>query len=77
MLVYFGQVNLYHAHVARDQVARMEEHRGVIGFHVICNSTVRQPPKQTQMWLIGLQNIYSRQLPRMPKQYITRLVFDP
>lgn len=29
------------------------------------------------MWLIGLQNVFSHQLPRMPKEYISRLVFDP
>lgn len=29
------------------------------------------------MWLVGLQNVFSHQLPRMPKEYITRLVFDP
>ena len=28
------------------------------------------------LWLIGLQNVFSHQLPRMPKEYITRLVFD-
>jgi len=34
-------------------------------------------PKQTMLWLIALQNVFSHQLPRMPKEYITRLVFDP
>ena len=29
------------------------------------------------LWLIALQNVFSHQLPRMPKEYITRLVFDP
>ena len=29
------------------------------------------------LWLIAIQNIFSHQLPRMPKEYITRLVFDP
>ncbi len=32
--------------------------------------------KQTMAWLVGLQNVFSHQLPRMPKEYITRLVFD-
>ncbi|XKL59939.1 hypothetical protein PGB90_000955 [Kerria lacca] len=29
------------------------------------------------MWLIGLQNVFAHQLPRMPREYITRLLFDP
>ncbi|KAK9908401.1 hypothetical protein WJX75_007347 [Coccomyxa subellipsoidea] len=28
------------------------------------------------MWLIGLKNIFSKQLPNMPKEYIARLVLD-
>ena len=31
-----------------------------------------QVPKQTMLWLIALQNVFSHQLPRMPKEYITR-----
>lgn len=27
-------------------------------------------------WLLQLQGLFSTQLPRMPKEYITRLVFD-
>jgi len=64
-------------HGARDEAARAEERRGVIGFHVLGNSLNHAPSKQTVMWLIGMQNVFSHQLPRMPKEYITRLVFDP
>ena len=28
------------------------------------------------MWLVGLKNVFSKQLPNMPKEYIARLVFD-
>ncbi|XP_033111742.1 histone acetyltransferase KAT2A-like [Anneissia japonica] len=69
--------NLFSAHASRDEAARLEEKRGVIEFHVIGNSLSHRPSKQTMMWLIGLQNVFSHQLPRMPKEYITRLVFDP
>ena len=72
-----SQLNLFHANVARDEAARMEERRGIIEFHVISNTVQKKPPKQTLMWLIDLQNVFSHQLPRMPKEYITRLVFDP
>lgn len=27
-------------------------------------------------WLIDLKNIFARQLPKMPKEYIVKLVFD-
>ncbi|MEE6466057.1 hypothetical protein FKM82_006813 [Ascaphus truei] len=62
---------------ARDEAARLEERRGVIEFHVVGNSLNQKPNKKIMMWLVGLQNVFSHQLPRMPKEYITRLVFDP
>jgi len=31
----------------------------------------------TFVLFVGMQNVFSHQLPRMPKEYITRLVFDP
>ncbi|XP_066571801.1 histone acetyltransferase KAT2B isoform X1 [Amia ocellicauda] len=65
------------AHSARDEAARLEERRGVIEFHVIGNSLNQKPNKKIMIWLVGLQNVFSHQLPRMPKEYITRLVFDP
>ncbi|KAI1297257.1 Histone acetyltransferase KAT2B [Halotydeus destructor] len=62
---------------ARDEAARSEEKKGIIEFHIVSNSLSRPVPKQNQLWLIGLQNVFSHQLPRMPKEYIARLVFDP
>ncbi|XP_022246332.1 histone acetyltransferase KAT2B-like isoform X2 [Limulus polyphemus] len=64
-------------HAARDETARAEESRGVIEFHVVGNSLTRKVSKESLIWLVGLQNVFSHQLPRMPKEYITRLVFDP
>lgn len=76
--LFVFQGGLYaNAHSARDEHARCEERRGVIEFHVVGNSIRRTPSKQTLMWLVGLQNVFSYQLPRMPKEYISRLVFDP
>ncbi|XP_029509141.1 histone acetyltransferase KAT2B isoform X2 [Oncorhynchus nerka] len=71
------ETSLLSAHSARDEAARLEERRGVIEFHVIGNSLNQKPNKRILMWLVGLQNVFSHQLPRMPKEYITRLVFDP
>ncbi|KAK6170523.1 hypothetical protein SNE40_018897 [Patella caerulea] len=69
--------SFFPAHATRDETARSEEEKGVIQFHVIGNSLNSVPSKQLILWLIGLQNVFSHQLPRMPKEYITRLVFDP
>ncbi|XP_041511407.1 histone acetyltransferase KAT2B isoform X2 [Microtus oregoni] len=71
------ETNFLSAHSARDEAARLEERRGVIEFHVVGNSLSQKPSKKMLMWLVGLQNVFSHQLPRMPKEYITRLVFDP
>lgn len=62
---------------ARDEFARIEERKGLIEFHVVGNSLTQKVSKQTLIWLVGLQNVFSHQLPRMPKEYISRLVFDP
>ncbi|XP_054164345.1 histone acetyltransferase KAT2A-like [Oppia nitens] len=62
---------------ARDESARSEEKKGIISFHIVANSLTKPVDKQDLIWLIGLQNVFSHQLPRMPKEYITRLVFDP
>ncbi|XP_040577469.1 histone acetyltransferase KAT2B isoform X2 [Lepeophtheirus salmonis] len=64
-------------HAPRDEAAKVEEKRGDIEFHCVANSLTEKVPKQTMLWLIALQNVFSHQLPRMPKEYITRLVFDP
>ena len=64
-------------HAPRDEAAKMEEKRNAIEFHCVSNSLTEKVPKQTMLWLIALQNVFSHQLPRMPKEYITRLVFDP
>ena len=63
--------------VARDEAARSEERRGLIEFHVVGNTLFKKPTRQTMMWLVGLQNVFAYQLPRMPREYISRLIFDP
>ena len=64
-------------HAPRDEAAKLEEKQNAIEFHCVSNSLTEKVPKQTMLWLIALQNVFSHQLPRMPKEYITRLVFDP
>ena len=62
---------------ARDEGARLEEEQGTIRVEVIQNTLHKDIPKQHLLWLVGMQNVYVLQLPRMPKEYIARLVFDP
>lgn len=61
----------------RDEAAKGEEKRGEIEFHIVGNSLTRPITKQTMLWLLGLQSVFAHQLPDMPRDYITQLVFDP
>eukprot|EP00750_Incisomonas_marina_P021762 INCI4666.2.p1 GENE.INCI4666.2~~INCI4666.2.p1 ORF type:complete len:287 (-),score=57.94 INCI4666.2:665-1525(-) len=47
--------------------------KGKLRFFAICNDG----SMQNMVWLLQLKQIFSRQLPKMPAQYITRLIFDP
>ncbi|KAK9447283.1 uncharacterized protein V1518DRAFT_387264 [Limtongia smithiae] len=52
--------------------AVIEERDGVIEFRVVNNDNSRE----NLMILTGLKNIFQKQLPKMPKEYIARLVYD-
>ncbi|XP_034238428.1 histone acetyltransferase KAT2A isoform X1 [Thrips palmi] len=71
------QHSVFPENAPRDAAVKVEESKGLIRFHVVGNSLSQSVSKQTMLWLIALQNVFSHQLPRMPKEYITRLVFDP
>ena len=58
--------------VSRDESAKQEEDGGTLSFRVITNDGDANHMKH----LITLKNIFSRQLPKMPKEYIVRLVMD-
>lgn len=62
---------------ATDEAPKIKEKNNIIQLHVIGNCLTEPVTKQTMLWLIGLQNVFSYQLPRMPIEYITRLLFDP
>ncbi|XP_030766635.1 histone acetyltransferase KAT2A [Sitophilus oryzae] len=62
---------------ATDEAPKLEERNGIIQLHLIGNSLTQPVSKQVMLWLIGLKNVFSRQLPRMPIEYITLLLFDP
>ncbi|CAG9782544.1 unnamed protein product [Diatraea saccharalis] len=72
-----GPDALFQMQAPRDEAAKLEEQRKMIEFHVIGNSLTGPVNKQTMLWLIGLHNVFSYQLPEMTKEYISQLVFDP
>uniref|UniRef100_A0A914C6K3 Histone acetyltransferase n=1 Tax=Acrobeloides nanus TaxID=290746 RepID=A0A914C6K3_9BILA len=61
----------------RGRSAKLEEGEGIIEFHVISNVLDIEQSKEKKAWLLQLQTLFGTQLPKMPKEYITRLVFDP
>ncbi|MCP9265890.1 Histone acetyltransferase KAT2B [Dirofilaria immitis] len=70
------KMDAFEVDVARSEVSRLEECNGIISFHVISNNFDTDQNRQKLTWLLQLQCLFSTQLPRMPKEYITRLVFD-
>ncbi|KAG7393224.1 Histone acetyltransferase kat2b [Phytophthora pseudosyringae] len=58
--------------ISRDDMAKMEEDSGRLKFEVITNDGTDEHMIQ----LTTLKNIFAKQLPKMPKEYIVRLVFD-
>jgi len=56
----------------RDKNVKNEEDKGSLEFRVIKNDGELSSLKL----LTDLKNIISKQLPKMPKEYIVRLVFD-
>jgi histone acetyltransferase len=56
----------------RDSNVKQQEELGKLSFEVIQNDGTEKNMKL----LIDLKNIIAKQLPKMPKEYIVRLVFD-
>jgi histone acetyltransferase len=52
--------------------AVIEERNGDIEFRVVNNDNTRE----STIILTGLKNIFQKQLPKMPRDYIARLVYD-
>ncbi|KAI4341758.1 hypothetical protein MLD38_026443 [Melastoma candidum] len=60
------------AYSAREESLKREEEAGRLRFTCASNDG----DDEHMIWLIGLKNIFARQLPNMPKEYIVRLVMD-
>lgn len=55
-----------------DKPAVVEEKQGIVEFRVVNNDNSRE----SNIILTGLKCIFQKQLPKMPKDYIARLVYD-
>lgn len=55
-----------------EKPAVIEEREGVIEFRVVNNDNT----KENMIILTGLKNIFQKQLPKMPREYIARLIYD-
>ncbi|KAJ6405694.1 hypothetical protein OIU84_013621 [Salix udensis] len=60
------------AYSAREENLKREEEAGRLKFLCYSNDGI----DEHMVWLIGLKNIFARQLPNMPKEYIVRLLMD-
>ncbi|KAN0040461.1 hypothetical protein ACTA71_008798 [Dictyostelium dimigraforme] len=56
----------------RGITAKEEKERGILRFEVITNDS---SSKNLEL-LMNLKNVFSKQLPKMPREYIVRLMFD-
>ncbi|GAA6019847.1 hypothetical protein JCM10207_003720 [Rhodosporidiobolus poonsookiae] len=56
----------------KERPALAEERAGIIRFAVVTNDC----KPESMIILTGLKNIFQKQLPKMPREYIARLVFD-
>ncbi|KAK9369610.1 hypothetical protein V1509DRAFT_591190 [Lipomyces kononenkoae] len=71
---YTSSSFVYDGVLYEDKVrpAVIEERDGIIEFRVVNNDNSRE----SLMILTGLKNIFQKQLPKMPREYIARLVYD-
>eukprot|EP01080_Neovahlkampfia_damariscottae_P002676 gene2676-3872_t len=57
---------------AKDEITKKEESSGTLDFQIIINDA----KPESLRYLLMVKNIYAKQLPKMPRDYIVRLVFD-
>ena len=61
----------------RDKNIKIQEEKGIYEFTVVRNTGENNEENLYNMKLLtDLKNIIAKQLPKMPKEYIVRLVFD-
>ncbi|KAG2171292.1 hypothetical protein INT43_002914 [Umbelopsis isabellina] len=76
MLTDNGNIQIFEeakiASERKESAAVVEERRGEIEYRVVRNDGA----PESMILLTGLKNIFQKQLPKMPKEYIARLVYD-
>nr|CAD2139826.1 unnamed protein product [Meloidogyne enterolobii] len=60
----------------RKSIAETEEENGLICLHIINNDLSPLQNKNKIKWLFDVQRLFSIQLPKMPREYVVRIVFD-
>ncbi|KAF7639991.1 hypothetical protein Mgra_00000434 [Meloidogyne graminicola] len=60
----------------RKSIAETEEENGFISLHIINNDYSPLQDRNKIKWLFDVQRLFSIQLPKMPREYVTRIVFD-
>mmetsp|Transcript_29602 Transcript_29602/g.51104 ORF Transcript_29602/g.51104 Transcript_29602/m.51104 type:complete len:438 (-) Transcript_29602:289-1602(-) len=61
--------------LSREELAKNEQDAGKLTFQVFKNEGL-ETSDETLETLVLLKNVFAKQLPKMPKDYIVRLVFD-
>ncbi|KAL7078147.1 hypothetical protein ACQ4LE_002328 [Meloidogyne hapla] len=69
------QEDIYSTEI-RKSIAETEEENGFISLHIINNDYSPLQNKNKIKWLFDVQRLFSIQLPKMPREYVTRIVFD-
>ncbi|CAA0816744.1 Histone acetyltransferase GCN5 [Striga hermonthica] len=70
--IFTDNIQTSGAYSAREESLKREEESGAIRFVCASNDGI----DKHMIWLIGLKNIFARQLPNMPREYIVRLLMD-
>jgi histone acetyltransferase len=68
----YTEIHVQQPTIRREKPAILEERKGIIRFVLVRNDG----SPTSSLLLTGLKTLFQRQLPMMPKEYVTRLVFD-
>ncbi|GFP83899.1 histone acetyltransferase gcn5 [Phtheirospermum japonicum] len=70
--IFTDNIQTSGAYSARKENLKREEESGNLSFVCASNDGI----DRHMIWLVGLKNIFARQLPNMPREYIVRLLMD-
>ncbi|KAL2510753.1 Histone acetyltransferase GCN5 [Abeliophyllum distichum] len=70
--IFTANIQTSGAYTSREETLKREEQTRKLKFVCVSNDDI----DEHMVWLMGLKNIFARQLPNMPREYIVRLVMD-